>query len=430
MIKRFLAIFLLLTTTILTAQRTSSSPYSFFGIGELYSPNTVEQASMGGLGVAFSTSYHLNFINPALNSKLRIATYSLGANSNYLSINDGKTKQSSNSVALSYVALGFPVGKKAGFSLGIQPLSSVGYSFINEVRDASNTLTMITNYDGQGGTNRVFGAFGVTVFRGFSLGLEADYIFGNLENTVTVRRLDMDRSSRSKEKGNIRGGSVKIGMHYETVFKNSLKLGFGSTIKFGNSLTTTGKKSIYSLKFSNTGSEIIKGILSDDAVAGNIDLPIETNFGVSLGKLQKWQVGFEYEFQKAYQNNNGISVANQAYAYGDSSRFSLGGFYIPKINSLSSYWNRVTYRAGLRFEDTGLLVDGTGSGSNFTKIKDFGINVGLGLPLPKQLSNINLGFEYGQRGTLNNNLIKENYYNVKLGISLNDINWFIKRKID
>lgn len=430
MIKRFLAIFLIFTTTILTAQRTSSSPYSFFGIGDVYTPKTVEQSSMGGLGVALSTGYHLNFINPALNSKLRIATYSLGVSSNFLKINDGNTNQSSNATSLSYVALGFPIGKKAGFSLGMQPLSSVGYSFVSEVRNAENTLTKLTNIQGEGGTNRLYGSFGINVLKGFSLGLEIDYIFGNIENTVTVQQLDVDRATRSKEKNNISGGGVKIGAFYETDLKNKLKLGIGSTVKFGNNLSTTGNKSIYTLKFSNTGVEIPRSSYPTESISGNLNLPIKTSFGASLGKEQKWQAGVEYEFQKAFKNNNAITVTTNRYAYGDSNRLSLGGFYIPKINSLSSYWNRVTYRAGLRFENTGLLVKGSATGSDFTQIKDFGINLGLGLPLPKQLSNINIGFEYGQRGTLNNNLIKENYYNVKLGISLNDINWFIKRKID
>ena len=97
------------------------------------------------------------------------------------------------------------------------------------------------------------------------------------------------------------------------------------------------------------------------------------------------------------------------------------------MNSISSYWDRVTYRAGLRFEDTGLLVK---AGNDFTKVKDFGINVGLGLPLPRQLSNVNIGFEYGQKGTTNNSLVKENYFNIRMSLSLNDIKWFKKTRID
>ncbi|MGY8910077.1 MAG: hypothetical protein ACKVIG_09490, partial [Flavobacteriales bacterium] len=118
-----------------------------------------------------------------------------------------------------------------------------------------------------------------------------------------------------------------------------------------------------------------------------------------------------------------------AYRYGNSNRISLGGFYLPKINSISSYWERITYRAGVRYENTGLLVDGSGNTSNFTEINDFGISFGLGLPL-KRLSTVNMGFEFGKRGTIENNLIQENYFNFRLSLSLTDTNWFVKRKID
>ena len=104
---------------------------------------------------------------------------------------------------------------------------------------------------------------------------------------------------------------------------------------------------------------------------------------------------------------------------------------MPKVNSISSYWERVTYRAGIRFEDTGLLIKGS-SNSDFTKIKDFGISFGLGLPL-RDLSNLNLGIEYGKKGSTINNLIQENYFNFKVSLSLNAIGnlaWFVKRKID
>jgi len=50
--------------------------------------------------------------------------------------------------------------------------------------------------------------------------------------------------------------------------------------------------------------------------------------------------------------------------------------------------------------------------------------LGLGLPI-SGLSKVNLGLEIGKIG--NDDLIKENYFSLRLGLSLNDV-WFIKRK--
>ena len=80
----------------------------------------------------------------------------------------------------------------------------------------------------------------------------------------------------------------------------------------------------------------------------------------------------------------------------------------------------MVYRAGFRYENTGLVIKDK-------SIEDYGMNFGLGLPLG--YSKIDLGFEIGVRGTQYYNLIRENYFNISVGLSLSD-KWFKKRKID
>ncbi|HLW40428.1 MAG TPA: hypothetical protein VKX31_08560, partial [Brumimicrobium sp.] len=102
--------------------------------------------------------------------------------------------------------------------------------------------------------------------------------------------------------------------------------------------------------------------------------------------------------------------------------YRLGGLFIPNFRSISSYWNRVTYRAGLRYEETGLNINGE-------DINEFGISFGASLPLGRMFSNVNIGAEYGQRGTNNAGLIKENFFNLFISLSLND-KWFEKKYYD
>lgn len=427
MIKKILVAFLLINSVALTAQRTNSSPYSFFGFGDEFSPRTVEQNSMGGIGVAFDHYKYLNFSNPAAYANLRYTTYSLGALNSNLTIKNNETNQSTNATSLSYFAVAFPLGNKGGFSVGIQPVSSVGYSLTNSF--PVNNPTEITLYSGDGGVNRFYGSLGLKIFKGFSLGIEADYKFGNVENLVTNQRVNVILATRNREKVNIQGGSVKIGTQYKKELKNKLLLSGGATIQFGNDLEIDGVESEYTLTLNSNGEETIRDTRDDVLLVGDYLIPVKTNFGVGLGKFDKWYVGVEYENQEAIQTTGALNNNNAVYGFEDSSKFALGGFYIPKINSISSYWQRVTYRAGLRFQETGLLIKGAGTNPSFTPIDDFGISFGLGLPL-KQLSSINMGFEFGQRGTTENNLIQENYFNFRLSLSLTDTNWFQKRKID
>ena len=100
----------------------------------------------------------------------------------------------------------------------------------------------------------------------------------------------------------------------------------------------------------------------------------------------------------------------------------MGGYYIPNYKSFTNYFSRMVYRGGIRYENTGLVIDNN-------SIKDAALTLGLGMPLRGTFSNVNIGFELGNRGTKNSGLVNENYMNFNIGLSLND-RWFVKRKYD
>ncbi|MDG2193972.1 MAG: hypothetical protein P8K77_03775 [Polaribacter sp.] len=424
MLKRIFYIFLVFVSIKAVSQRTNSSPYSFFGIGQQYSSQTVEQVSMGGVGVAFSDSYHLNLMNPAGLANLRFAAYTFGLTVNDLTVKDFSGSQSSTSTSLSYVNIGFPIGKKAGMSFGLQPNTSVGYSLLNEVKDADGELLEVSRFFGLGGTSKIYGTFGMFLTKELSVGVEAEYVFGKTENTVLNQRTNVTLATNNTEETTLRGNGLKIGMQYTKELSNKLMLNFGATMKLQNSLTTNGEGHLYS-SFSGSPRDTISSV----TINGKIVSPLKTGLGIGIGKVGKWYAGLEYEFQDALSIQGSLLSESTSYAYSNSNKLSLGGFYLPKMNSISSYWDRVTYRAGLRFEKTGLLVSKTSTVGGFTEINDFGISFGLGLPMGKKISNLNLGVEYGKKGTTANDLIQENYFNLRLSLSLND-SWFVKRRID
>ena len=433
MLKKISYIFLLFISIKAVGQRTNSSPYSFFGIGQQFSSQSVEQASMGGIGVAFSNEYHINFLNPAANSVLRLATYTFGMNVNDLTIKDASGSQKSTSTSLSYVNIGFPVSSKAAMAFGLKPNTSVGYSLLNITNDINGDPFEATRFYGSGGTSKIYGAFGMEVLKGFSVGLEGEYVFGTIDNNILSQRVNTHLGTTNVETVKVRGTGLKVGIHYKKELGKDLIVNVGSTLKLENTLTTSGSEYLYSVLIGADNLQIPRDTLyANTSLNGSLINPLTKAFGAGLGKKNKWYVGAEYTAQQALKATNSIINSNSSYRYGNSSKFSVGGFYLPKANSISSYWDRVTYRAGVRFENTGLLINSTGISGDFNEINDFGISFGLGLPL-KDISNLNLGVEYGSKGTTNNNLIKENYFNFKLSLSLNAVGnlaWFRKRKID
>ncbi len=431
MLKKIFYLYILFISITTYGQRSNSSPYSFFGIGQQYSSQTVEQASMGGIGVSFSSIYHLNFLNPAANANLRFATYSVGLNVNDLTIKDDSGSQKSTSTSVSYLNIGFPVGKRAGVAFGLKPNTSVGYSLLNITNDVNGDPFEATRFYGSGGTNKIYGAFGIGVTKNLSVGFEAEYIFGKTENNVISQKANVHLGTKNNEVTTIRGTGLKLGFLYHKKLSNKLNVNFGAAIKLENSLSTNGSEYLYSASLQQDGFETPRDTIYAASISGSLKNPLKTTLGLGFGKDNKWYAAVDYEFQDALDIKGSLLTSSSSHSYGKSNRISIGGFYIPKFNSISSYWERVTYRGGVRFEDTGLLINGENTGG-FTKVKDFGISFGLGLPL-KDLSNLNLGIEYGKKGTTINNLIQENYFNFKLSLSLNAIGnlaWFQKRKID
>ena len=63
----------------------------------------------------------------------------------------------------------------------------------------------------------------------------------------------------------------------------------------------------------------------------------------------------------------------------------------------------------------------------------FAITGGLSLPFENKsacrMSGIDLGIELGQRGTLDNNMIRQNFVNLKIGLNFAD-KWFRKTLYD
>ncbi len=52
-----------------------------------------------------------------------------------------------------------------------------------------------------------------------SVGIEADYSFGNIENSITNQRADVTLATKYNEIQHLRGGSVKLGAQYQKELK-------------------------------------------------------------------------------------------------------------------------------------------------------------------------------------------------------------------
>ena len=419
MIKKVLVSLCLLFSLALLAQEGTSSPYSFYGIGDIKFKGTVENRSMGSLSV-LPDSIHLNIQNPAHYASLKLTTFGIGgtyANTkSKTEIQEGKARRTS----FDYLAVGIPVGK-LGIGFGLIPYSALGYKIGRTTEIQNTNISNFTRYSGIGGVNKVFVGFGYQLTKKINIGADVQYNFGTIETSSLQYQTDLQYGSRENNTSDLRGVNFNLGLAYQT--KVNKKYSFFSSLIY----TPEAK-----LTIGNSRNLEIVELLSSSAVSvierqnipvadTSIKLPSKFSFGSGFGELKKWMLGAEVTYiQNSVMSNRFDDI--DANGFENSMRYSLGGYYIPNYNSYSSYLKRVVYRGGLSYENTGLVIQNK-------SINDFAANIGLGLPMTGTFTNINIGLEIGKRGTKYYNLVQENYFNISVGLSLSD-KWFVKRKFD
>ena len=410
---RFTFAALLLLSLQIHAQDGSPSPYSFFGLGVPSFRGTTENLAMGGIHI-YTDSIHYNINNPAALSHLKFVNLNLGLSNNFINMSDQSKSQWFSSHNMSYFSLGLPVGKKIGIGLGLVPVNSSNYQIYE--KDDLGTYT----FRGDGGNSRVFIAAAYQLTKGLSLGLEYQYYFGFLDHENYW--IPTDPYTYTKENNDIdfSGYGFKFSSLYRYPLKKRHYLNISANYRITTNLKAHYKSHTQLITPTPTGNDVVE-ILNRSEKDTDINFPANFNTGIGYGKQNQWFIGMEYNLQTMQDFKNPFFDPDFV-KYKNASAFKIGGFYTPQYNSITKYWKRITYRVGGYYKNTGMILYDT-------SITDFGITFGFGLPAIKSISNLNIGVELGQRGKITDRLVKEQYVNLHIGLSLND-RWFIKRKIN
>ncbi|MEZ4803627.1 MAG: hypothetical protein R2797_12720 [Gelidibacter sp.] len=437
MIKKLVIVLIAVIAFQSHAQEGTASPYSFYGIGSLKFKGTVENRSMGGLSI-FTDSIHVNLRNPAsyvgpdlkgypFNGESRPVKFAIGGTQSSVNLKSDGGSDKANTTTFDYFAVSLPLGK-FGAGFGLLPYSSVGYKL-----EAANDDGLTSNrYRGEGGLNKAFLGLGYKISESLSIGVDASYNFGNIKNSSIAFVYDendelVQYQSRENNRSDLSGLNFNLGLSYKTMLNEKLQLTSGFTYSPKSMLKSNNTRSFSTIVLNEvTGQEFVINTIEADLEAQNLkatdlNLPSRISFGAGVGQPQEWFVGTEFTFQNTSKFSNPIFELSNA-KFVNASTIAFGGFYIPEYDSFSKYWKRVTYRAGLHFENTGLEI-------NNETINEFGMSFGLGLPVGRLFSNANIGLELGKRGTTSQNLVQENFINLQFSLSLND-RWFQKRKYD
>lgn len=418
-----------------TGEYMAYTPYSIFGIGDLYQQGSAYHRSMAGVGIASRDVRYLNSLNPASLPVRDTLSFMLDfslLNSNNI-YRQGDIRSARNITNMGSITMSFPIMKNLAMMVGVSPYSAGGYGYSVKETDPAVIATTgnINYYDyGQGSLYKLYGGLGYAILKNLSVGAEADYIFGNSGKYFTEQFSEKGYNTvQDSYTLNLQSFTGKFGVQYEQNLSTKTKLGIGATYTLGSEL-----KGTVDYKHQSVGSaETVTVSSKTDTLGVNSEsVRLASEFGVGISLNIEDRLRAELDYSYADWTGTGMGTASgfanpeckTPFAAGVRQCFRAGVEYTPDRFNVRYRWKRYSYRAGAYYTTEYYKVAGS-------EIGTFGITFGATLPVRETYlhNGISIGVDMGQRGTTSAGLVRERYIRFCVGLNLHDI-WFQKRRYE
>lgn len=406
-----------LVCTVPALAQNVSTPYSMYGYGILGDRATSMQRQMGGVGYAMNSGRQINVMNPASYAAIDSLTFlfDMGADLSFIWSQEGDAKEKSTGGGLDYLTMQFPISKYLGGSVGLLPYSSVGYAFGNDISHGT------MENQGSGGINELYLGLSGKI-KGFSIGFNVSYDFGNIVNDVFAN--PSSGSTKFEHVMEVRDWNIVLGAQYTQKIGRYDRFVLGATYSPKKTLLGTTWATIQETTQESTPTEVARMSLKNHYYTPN---SVGAGISYTHERVSRFNVEFDYTWQgwkdcrysPLYSIDNPEVVVFNGMEFNNRSRYAAGAEYVPKLRG--SYMQRAAYRLGAYYTDDYLKIHGNG-------VREYGVTAGVGFPTVEGKTMINLGFEWKMRQAHPQALLKENYFNITLGVNFNEV-WFFKRKI-
>lgn len=401
-----------------SSQNVTSTPYSQFGLGTLQKNNSVINLSMAGLSNGIRFENAINAQNPASYSGLKWTTFEVGASGSFIELKSNASSAFRNNASLNYIKVAFPVGNKMGASFGLLPISGMGYESKINARFVDTAVTQI--YKGSGGLNQFYVGTAYAINSKLSFGINVSYIFGTLDKTKANEFPDSVSFLNIEQTNSTYIGSLFLnyGIQYKTTLDNNNIITIG--INGNPPINLNATRNTVGIRYRYVGSSfsVVDTVQNTEEQKGKLYFPMINSFGFSYSKPNKWLIGADITIGQ-WSN---LKIYDVAQNLSNTTDISIGGSYTPNYIAVGNYLKNIEYRFGLNYNKSYVNILSE-------NINQMSVSFGMGLPMPKSASTINLAVELGKRGTLNKGLIEERFIGVYAGFNFCD-KWFIKRKYD
>ncbi len=408
------SILILSITSTVTAQNSPGSPYTYFGIGDIYNKGLGHQLITGGTGIADRNGSVINNLNPASYSSMGYPFTFLnefGLSISTATRQDGDDTGRQIELDFPYLTMAFKTGEKSGASFGLRKFSNVNYDIFGFSEFNGIPGRYQVRYEGSGGLNEFYFGYGRNFGERLSIGTHLSYIFGSIQNDQFVSSADINYNVSIEDANFLRTLSIDVGAQYVLPINKS-SLTFGLTYDSKDNLSSTRELLIAETQ---PGSTLpIEEIATVDLEEEDYILPHAVGFGLSWNRNNKFKLSVDAHTQLWSES----TLEGTDYSLRDSRRVSLGFEKLPNYKS-DSYWGYISWGFGLYTEQSYLVLDDEG-------LNNAGATLGVALPVGNK-GMFRLVGERAFRGQQLSDFFSESYTKLTLSVTFMDL-WFTKRK--
>lgn len=420
-----MCLFLLGNPREIRAQIGVLSPYSALGVGREVPYLNARAMGMGGAVMGLAGHREANPWNPASYYRgvdTLSVMFDIGFYLNMNSLRQDEAGQTlrnqSTGGGLGNMEFYFPVFKWWKMGVYLLPYTEVAYA-TSDIRNRDEAHIGLTQmlHEGTGGLNR-FGWGNAFGWGPVSVGINLNYQFGSIEElyTLTFKNDSLTSGGAGSHvltHTRLNGLAIDVGLQYAQPLRHGhLSLGASYSL----SATMYAKRG-------TVGSAYYTYAARDTAFfrpqrKGEVVIPGKLRVGLSYDDHSDWLVGvdFTYAWWSQYKEYG------ETYGYfRNTFRVAAGMELKPNYQSASAM-RRVAYRIGGRYET--YYAD-----YGQRNLDGYAVNLGVGIPVRRSRSMINVGLEYGHVGRIKDGQIAENYFKIGVGFSSVET-WFVKRKYD
>lgn len=420
----FLMVLMAMIASVSVAQdinqsNLTGSPYSRYGYGKMGSLGNASTKGMGDLGIALRSNNYTTIANPASLTAIDTLTmiFSVGLDADYSHFQENGLSERNWDGGFSYMTFHFPLWRNFAMSLSLTPYSMVGYNYGNVDKKAlqspinkHDTLSIASVYNGVGGVNNFMMGVGYRPFstkmKELNVGVNAGYLFGSISHSVVATTTSQANSTAVTHEMTVRGLMLQFGAQYTHRLNATRSLTVGATFQPKLNLAVNTEE----LKLSTDTIQFGEKYRND------IKSPMKVGFGVSYNVARQLTASAEYEFTQWSKVNGFQTDLSQASdVFTDTHRIAVGAEYIPRANS-NKLFQVCRYRLGFNTKNSYMLIDDV-------KLREYAVSAGMSMPVNRRCF-LDLAIGYSRLQPSVSNMLKENYLNITLGVTFNEMMFF------